>query len=215
METPTVFSIASKCFASIDEADYAELCAPETWGAFIDELCASIAPRSLYELLSDREVAALKNPPSFADYSGFCRRHFTGGLAASAMPVESIYRTRRESPDGERGSYRADSALYMEDLIARLGLSLPPSYAAWPDHLALELDMLAVLQRSGYADEARLFLSERFDWLVDYRQQLLQLGDPRADFFIALVDVLIDAVTTEEQADACCAASSAGDEQPS
>ena len=103
----------------------------------------------------------------------------------------------------------------MEDLIARLGLSLPPSYAAWPDHLALELDMLAVLQRSGYADEARLFLSERFDWLVDYRQQLLQLGDPRADFFIALVDVLIDAVTTEEQADACCAASSAGDEQPS
>lgn len=210
-----MFSIASKLFASADEADYAELCAPETWGTFIDELRDSVAPRPLRELLGDREAEALQDPPSFEAYSRFCRRHFTGGLSASALPVESIYRTRREAPEGERGSYCADSAQYMEDLITRLRLSLPPSYAAWPDHLALELDMLAVLQRSGCADEARLFLSERFDWLVDYRRQLLQLGDPQADFFIALVDVLIDAVTTQGRADACCAATGAGDEQPS
>lgn len=195
---PTVFSIASKLFAGADEAEYAQLVAPETWGEFLDELRASVPERSLGDLVGQSGLEALENPPSFAEYSGFCRRHFTGGLAASAMPVESIYRTRRTSSDGELGSYRADSAQYMEDLIARMGFTLPPEYAAWPDHLALELDLLAVLQRSGYRDEARLFVSERFDWLPDFRQQLLQLGDEQVDFFIALLDVLIDVLTTHQ-----------------
>ncbi len=210
MKGSVVFSVASKCFAPAAEDEYAELTAPEAWDAFIADLCDCIAPRSLYELLSEREVEALKNPPAYASYSAFCRRHFTGGLPASAVPVESIYRTRREAQEGERGSYHADSALYMGALIERLGLTLPPQYAACPDHLALELDMLAVLQRSGCDDEARSFLSERFDWLVDYRQQLLHLEDPESDFYIALVDILIDAVTGEGNEEADCDSASSG-----
>lgn len=202
MGTVSVFSIASKCFAPLPKDEYDEMCAPAVWGAFIDDLCDAVAPRSLYEVLSEREVAALKNPPSYEEHDAFCRRHFTGGLAASAVPVESIYRTRRESSEDGKGSYRSDSALYMEDLVRRLGLSLPPEIAAYPDHLALELDMLAVLLRSGCADEARSFLSERFDWLVDYRQQLLRLEDSQAAFYIALVDVLIGAMADGELQDA-------------
>ncbi|MDO4442332.1 MAG: molecular chaperone TorD family protein [Slackia sp.] len=198
MGNPAVFSVASKCFSHMDEAAFAELTAPDVWKGFIDDLCVAIAPRSLYELLSEREVEALKNPPSYGEYDGFCRRHFTGGLPASAMPVESLYRADEVAGRTERGRYGADSARYMEKLIVSLGLTLPPSYKAWPDHLALELDMLAVLQRSGCAEEARSFLSERFGWLADYRQRLLRLDDPHAAFFIALVDVLIDAVASEE-----------------
>lgn len=106
------------------------------------------------------------------------------------MPVESIYRSRRRDAGG-KGSYCDDSALYMRDLIARLGLSLPGEYATYPDHLALELDMLAVLQRSGCAHEARSFSAERFGWLPDYRRQLARLADDAAVFYIALIDVLI------------------------
>lgn len=182
MENPAVFSVAAQCFAGMDEAGYAELTAAEVWGAFIGGIDASVAPHAL---------RALENPPSFADYDGFCRRHFTGGLPGSALPVESLYHPEDAADAAHDAGYGAESARYMEGLIESMGLSLPPAYKAWPDHLALELDMLAVLQRSGCEPEARSFLSERFGWLADYRSRLARLDDPAAPFFVALVDALI------------------------
>ena len=208
MNTPAVFSVASKCFVDLGEQDYEELVSPEVWNAFLAEI-AHAESGVLAERLAARELAALEDPPSFEEHGRFCRRHFTGGLPESAMPVESLYRPWRESGaanTGQRGMYRSESALYMESLIARLGMTVPQGYEAWPDHLALELDLLAVLLRSGCAQDARSFALERFGWLADYRQKLLRLADPQKDFYLALVDVLIDAVEVAKGSDAACGA---------
>ena len=34
MNTPAVFSVASKCFVDLGEADYDELVSPEVWDGF-------------------------------------------------------------------------------------------------------------------------------------------------------------------------------------
>ncbi len=204
MGNPAVFSVAAQCFAGMDEAGYAELTAPEVWEGFVEGLGASVEACASDGRSDACWIDALKTPPSFADYDGFCRRHFTGGLPGSALPVESQYR-----PDAARGAgYGAEPARYMEELIERMGLSLPPAYRAWPDHLALELDMLAVLQRSGCESEARSFLSERFGWLADYRRRLARLDDPAAPFFVALVDALVGIVGGEAAKAASVAADS-------
>jgi len=80
----------------------------------------------------------------------------------------------------------------MRGLVKRMGLSLPPEFADCPDHLSIELDLLAVLLRSGMTHQAREFLSERFAWLPAYRLRLLGLeDDSRARFYVGLVDVLL------------------------
>lgn len=210
MGNPVVFSVAAQCFAGTDEAGYADLTDPEVWKGFVDEVDSALGARSLGDVLTADQADALKNPPSFADYDGFCRRHFTGGLPGSALPVESLYRIEDAQHGAGDAGYGAESAQYMEELIESMGLSLPPAYRAWPDHLALELDMLAVLQRSGCEAEARSFLSERFGWLADYRQRLVRLEDPAAAFFIALVDVLVGVADREGSQAASVAADECG-----
>ena len=88
--------------------------------------------------------------------------------------------------------YQGDAARYLRDLVERLGLEVPPQFAACPDHLALELDLVAVLLRSGRGDAALQFAQERFSWLAVYRRRLLELADD-ARFYIALIDVILDA----------------------
>ena len=87
----------------------------------------------------------------------------------------------------------------MRALIEQLGLEVPVEYADCPDHLALELDLVAVLLRSGMDAEARQFVAERFDWLTDYRLKLLKLDDD-ARFYISLVDVILG-ICAEQRAE--------------
>lgn len=80
----------------------------------------------------------------------------------------------------------------MRDLVRRMGMSLPPAFADCPDHLSIELDLLAVLLRSGITHQAREFLSERFAWLPAFRLRLLELEDQaHVRFYVGLVDVLL------------------------
>lgn len=212
MEDESVFSVLSACFAPVDEDEWNCVVGSTAWPDFLDAvrrtmqddgpLGASPIPISearrrcpLQEFLSVGEVNALFCPPSYEEKRAFAARHFTGGLPESALPVESLYRSRTTgaptSPLSQGdGSYMGDSASYMQDLVERLGLKVPPEFSACPDHLALELDLLAVLLRSGLHDEARTFLVERFSWLTAYRMRLLALEDD-AGFYIGLVDVLV------------------------
>ncbi|WP_235904795.1 molecular chaperone TorD family protein [Eggerthella guodeyinii] len=212
MEDEVMFSVLSACFAPVDEDEWKRVVAGTAWPDFLDAarralqddgaLGTSPTPISearrrcpLQDFLSVGEVDALFRPPSYEEKRAFAARHFTGGLPESAMPVESLYRLRPvgapSSPLARRdGSYMGDSASYMQDLVERLGLEVPPQFAACPDHLALELDLLAVLLRSGLQSEARTFLAERFAWLTAYRMRLLALKDD-ASFYIGLVDVLM------------------------
>lgn len=213
IEDEDIFSIMSKCFAPIDEHEWQALTKGTTWSGFLDGARRAMQDEGLFgcahgtiqrvgrrcplqDFLSAGEVKALFAPPTFAEKERFAARHFTGGLPESAVPVESLY-VRWSHDEAARtpfsrttGLYQADSALYMGDLIGRLGLELPKRFSACPDHLALELDLVAVLLRSGMRDEARQYLSERFEWLTAYRMRLLSLTDDTS-FYVGLVDVLL------------------------
>ena len=137
------------------------------------------------------EWKQLIDGPLWSDFLDAARR----GLPESAVPAESLYTTWSNgslpSPFSKaEGMYQGDSARYMRDLVERMGMRVPPEFSACPDHLALELDLAAVLLRSGMRDAARQFVLERFSWLTAYRMRLLELADD-ARFYIGLVDVLV------------------------
>lgn len=208
-----MLTVMATCFAPVERDEWEQLTEPQLWAEFLaavrgalqaegtfDQLnsYAKVGPEAgcpLGEFLSEREVEALRVPPAYDEKRAFAARHFTGGLPSSAMPVESLYTAWSNSPQPAPFSksarmYQGDSARYLRDLVERLGLEVPPQFAGYPDHLALELDLMAVLLRSGARAEARQFAAERFGWLAAYRRRLLELGED-AWFYIGLVDVLV------------------------
>lgn len=221
MDDAAVFSVLSKCFACVSEDEWERLTAPHAWDDFlgsvrfilqnggslggdlsqVERARSNRAP--LQDFLADGEVDALFCPPTYHEKQQFFARHFTGGLPESALPIESLYTPWDDagaaSPFGKRdGMYLGRSARYMSALIEQLGLSVPSEYSDKPDHLALELDVVAVMLRSGMTSEARVFLGERFGWLTDYRRKLIKLGR-EASFFACLVDVLIGICAEQEE----------------
>lgn len=208
----SVFSTIAKYFAPTDEQDWSAATGQEAWTLFLDQVRRRVqdgrrfgensAPvelahrqRPLQAFLCDNEVRALYAPPSFAEKEAFAAKYLIGGLPVSAMPVESIYvrwtNGRSSGPfSSHEGLYVADSALYMKDLLARLDVELPAPLASYPDHLSVELELVALLLDAGLVPEARSFVAERFDWLTNYRLQLVALGE-EALFALALVDVVL------------------------
>lgn len=223
MDDAAVFSVLSKCFGTVEADDWKQMTRSAAWADFTDGVRrllqddssfgkqVSLIKRSrgrapMQEFLSENEVDELFCPPLFEEKQAFAARHFTGGLPQSAVPVESLY-TDWEVPGKvnpligkQKGLYLGASARYMRALIEQLGLEVPPEYADCPDHLALELDLVAVLLRSGMDAEARQFMAERFDWLTDYRLKLLKLDDD-VRFYISLVDVILG-ICAEQRAEA-------------
>ncbi len=213
MEDEAVFSVLSKCFAPVERAEWEHIVQGAAWSDFLDgirrllqdegALGMTSAPLTrvrkrcpLQEFLSAGEVNALFSPPTFEEKGMFAARHFTGGLPESVVPVESLYAVWSVNPRAEtpfpqaKGLYCGDTARYMGALVDSLGLQVPHAFASYPDHVSLELDLVAVLLRSGMHDEACRFFVERFEWLTAYRTQLLALQDD-ARFYIGLVDVLL------------------------
>ncbi|MCI8469004.1 MAG: molecular chaperone TorD family protein [Eggerthellaceae bacterium] len=209
MEDAAVFSTLAQCFGPVDEGAWDELTEAAQWDEFLDgarRLLQDDRPlgakgrigwtlagrRPLQDFLCERELSALLDPPSYEARRAFAARHFTGGLPESAVPVESLYRpevpTDPATPRG--GAYLGEAALYVRDVIAGLGLEVPADLTACPDHLSLELDLVAVLLRSGMDEAARAFVAERFGWLTAYRTRLLALGD-EASFYLALIDLIM------------------------
>lgn len=213
MEDAAVFSVLSKCFAPVDEGEWDQITEPAAWSDFLDgvrrllqddrefgfESSPIMRARKrcpLQEFLSAGEVDTLFCPPSYEEKRLFSARHFTGGLPESAMPVESLYaswspsRTDQTTFSHIQGLYLSDVAHYMCSLADMLGCEVPPMFSGYPDHLCLELDLMAVMLRSGMSDEARLFLVERFAWVGAYRMRLLTLHDD-VRFYIGLIDVIL------------------------
>ena len=212
MEYDELFTVLSMCFAPVGQDEWKQLVDGPLWSDFLDAArrglqdddalgeptspIARVRSRCpLQEFLSAGEVKALFTPPTYDEKRLFAARHFTGGLPESAVPAESLYTTWSNGPlpspfSKAEGMYQGDSARYMRDLVERMGMRVPPEFSACPDHLALELDLAAVLLRSGMRDAARQFVLERFSWLTAYRMRLLELADD-ARFYIGLVDVLV------------------------
>lgn len=204
-----VLGIVAKCFAPCERDEWDELteCAP--WAAFIEGCRTQIQKNyskhaQLSEFMTRCEVDALHNPPAYACRQTFAARHFTGGLPESAMPVESLY--RQPSAECANPAYGGPSARYMADLVSSMGFKMPDVFAPYPDHLALEADVAAILYRGG-SSEADSFVAERFTWLTAYRMKLIDLTDDDVWFYVGLVDVLMgmlsltDGTAFEEDAD--------------
>lgn len=206
-----LFAMLAQCFGPVARDEWDRTTGDDEWQALIARLRVLIqqpgawgaaapvvrAHRAvpLQEFLSECEVDALFAPPPFDEKRTFAARHFTGGLPESAQPIESLYVEWTSDPkrspfEHKKGLYSADTALYMRDLIADLGLALPESLAAYPDHLSLELDMVSFLLEAGRADDARQLFLERSAWLTAYRLKLVALGD-EALFYLAIVDALL------------------------
>ncbi len=209
-----VFSVIANYFAPTDESVWNEITAGGVWSEFLGGvrrllqeghvLGQESAPivrarrcRPLQEFLADEEMCALYTPPSFEEKRSFAARHLVGGLPQSAVPVESLYVSwasdaRQGAFPHQKGLYMADTALYMRDLLARMGLETPSAFANCPDHLSVELELLSYLLEEGLTAEAQEFVLERFGWLTDYRLKLVALGS-EAFFALALVDIVLGA----------------------
>lgn len=214
MEDAAVLSVLSKCFAPVEEGEWQRIASDAMWPGFLDgirrllqddrDLGRQVSPMGsvhqrcpLQEFLSAEEVNALFRPPTHEEKRSFAARHFTGGLPQSAVPVESLYATWSKEPGAHspfpqaEGLYLSDAARYMRQLIESMGMEVPEEFSSCPDHLSIELDLAAVMLRSGLRKEAQRFLVERLQWLTAYRMRLLQLADDDATFYIGLVDVLM------------------------
>jgi TorA maturation chaperone TorD len=205
-----VFTTISQCFAPVDESVWNEFTRYARWKSFIDgctdAMCGQDATHpELPDFLSDAEIDALHNPPTYEQKQQFAACHFTGGLPESAMPVESLYETwTNRTEEGmlfpqAKGLYGGDAAEYMDALIESMGLTLPDMFKGCPDHIAMETDMAALLFRSNLQAQATSFVAERFKWLTAYRMRLLEIKD-NARFYIGLIDVLTGIAATYDVA---------------
>lgn len=211
MRDSEVFEVLARCFAHIDAAEWEAITAPAHWDEFVDvarrllqhaysdpDACAPATrlrrDDPIEHFLTDEEVRALYAPPSAAQMASFAARHFTGGLPASAMPVESLYvewtSDDEKGPFGRlEGFYASDAALYMRDLMNLLDLDQACSLSPYPDHLSVELDMAAFLLERSDAKTAWRYVEERFEWLSSYRARLIEVGN--ATFHLALIDLVL------------------------
>ena len=187
MQTSYALGTIAALFASQDKDAYTELVSHDAWSQFLAQAEAIGA-----------STKAISEPLTFEEHDLFCRRHFTGGLPASAMPVESLYSVDKSHVSqsmlcqtAPRGTYMGSSAHYMQELITALGFDLPLQFNATPDHLSLECDVAAFLQESGQDYNAAEFMAERFLWLPIYKERLSQLHDDTRVFFMELIDVLM------------------------
>lgn len=184
---------------------------PDAWGSAVVPATRIRRSVPLQEFLSECEVDALFAPPVFDDKQLFAARHFTGGLPESALPIESLHVEWTNDPARspfarQKGLYSADTALYMRDLAVNLGLELPESLAAYPDHLSIELDMVSFLLEAGRFDDARRLFRERSAWLTSYRLKLVALGE-EALFYLAIIDALLGIRAQIESTEAAASAS--------
>lgn len=204
-----VLSVVARCFTPVPDELWEQTVAGSSWDEFLSAardalqgerlLGQPIAPArrigrrpSFSEFLSEREVEALYYPPDAEARRRFFARHFTGGLPASALPVESLYVPWSDTGmfAGESGLYNSDVARYLRDLAASMQVEIPAEFVSAPDHLAVELELLVLFVEAGLFSEARQFAVERLAWLETYRPKLMALGD-EALFWLALVDLLI------------------------
>lgn len=211
MNDAMTFATFACCFAPVERDEWNAIRADASWSDFLsgarsllqDERPLGITPppigrarrgEPLSDFLAETEVRALFTPPAYDEKASFSARHFTGGLPQSAVPVESLYTTWSKPGDGpfagRTGLYMGNAALYMRDLTRSMGILIPDEFASTPDHLAVELDLMATMLDAGMAHEAQTFCAERLAWLGSYRAKLMALGDT-ALFYLALVDALI------------------------
>ncbi|WP_232050929.1 molecular chaperone TorD family protein [Arabiibacter massiliensis] len=119
--------------------------------------------------------------PSWEERSTFQNELLMSGMPFAAMPVESLYKPwsalAGNAYGATRGLYLGDSAQHMKDVYQALAIEVPAAFASMPDHLTLELELLAMFLMAGNEAAARDVARDHFDWLGEYDAALVDRAE--------------------------------------
>lgn len=119
----------------------------------------------------------------------------------ASPPVESLYRVWTEDKSAkvpwahEKGYLMADSALHIQNIFKELGMSLPTEHSNTPDHLAIELELMAHLVAEQPPDFQTDFIENHFSWLPDLIRDVKK-RDERG-LYTCILTLIHDFVTRE------------------
>lgn len=119
---------------------------------------------------------------------------FLGPSEPFAPPIESLYKqwtddtTAAVSFARQKGFFYGDPALHVQYLFRQFKLEFPEEYRAMPDHLTLLLEFLSFLLEHRTADQIHSFISDHFDWLDDYVQQLKEADTSL--FYVSITQIV-------------------------
>ena len=149
-----ILSLIAPLFSYLKEEDYVSMQQNLAWQ---DVRAAAGAP--LQEALS---------LPTWPARSSFQNELLVPGMPLAAMPVESLYKawsTQQGNAFGAtRGLYLGDPARHLSQVYRELAIEVPAEFASMPDHLTLELELLALA-------------ADHLDWLCEYDAALADRAD--------------------------------------
>lgn len=104
------------------------------------------------------------------DFAGEFARLFHGARGPrSAPPYQSFY-------VGESGRLMQRSSAIMKDEMRALDVRIAGSFAEPPDHLAVQLAVMAELAEAASAARQAIYLRQRLDWTGAFRRRCLEVG---------------------------------------
>jgi len=71
-----------------------------------------------------------------------------------------------------KGLVMGDHALHMLELYHQSSLEVPEEYRSRPDHLALEMEFLALLYRSASEEQVECFVRDHLDWISELKEAM-------------------------------------------
>ena len=104
------------------------------------------------------------------------REHYQAFVAPgrSLKPIESVHKPWTTDPEAElpiahqKGWLGGDPSAHLQTLYESCGIGIPDELAHAPDHLALELEVMALLIEQGTPESASLFRSQHLDWVQEF-----------------------------------------------
>ncbi|WP_162787149.1 molecular chaperone TorD family protein [Notoacmeibacter marinus] len=104
------------------------------------------------------------------DFAGEFSRLFLGAAGPrSAPPYQSFY-------TGESGRLMQFPSAMMQDEMRALNVRIADSFAELPDHLAVQLAVMAELAEAASAERQAIYLRQRLDWTGAFRSRCLEVG---------------------------------------
>ena len=163
----SLLSLIAPLFSALSEQEYAEVRENPAWDVVRAASSQEAADPAERETLGC--ACAL---PYWPQRSLLQNEVLVSGMPLAAMPVESLYKPWSSDSGNaygaQRGLYRGEPARRMQSVYASLDIEVPARFAAMPDHLTLELELMALLLDAGNAAAAATVASEHLDWLDDY-----------------------------------------------
>lgn len=169
--------------------------AQEDWQAICSGEWGLLLSRTVAQLGVDAAIPPSLGTRPLADALADYQLAFTG--PTPVRPIESLYKEWTRDPSAElplareRGWLGGDSATHMREIYNSLGIIIPPELNHAPDHLALELEFMALLLEQNLVEQAERFCSQHLDWISALRSEAVARQTPAfyQDLF-ALVELI-------------------------